>query len=101
MNRLLRVFLDISSRALGMTCVTSDCPSASIRVSRGPTTVVFPAPMIICCTLLCPFTLTLSTNHATISTCLFRSSRSKRNSNTRKRGSYSAAGTPPALACFM
>lgn len=45
---------DISSSALGTTCVTSDLPSASIMASMGPITVVLPAPMIIWCTVLCP-----------------------------------------------
>ena len=42
---------DISTNADGTTLNTKDSPSANINASNGATTVVFPAPMIICLTL--------------------------------------------------
>ena len=48
-----RMLRDCSSSAVGMTCVTSVWPSARISANRGPSTVVLPWPMIICCTRLC------------------------------------------------
>ena len=87
-EKRLRITLRVcSNNAVGITCVTSDSPSASISANNGPTTVVLPAPMIICCTRDSP-RRTLSTNQFTISTCRRRSNRSKMYSNTKKRGSY-------------
>mmetsp|Transcript_10210 Transcript_10210/g.31422 ORF Transcript_10210/g.31422 Transcript_10210/m.31422 type:complete len:282 (-) Transcript_10210:938-1783(-) len=75
-----------SSSAVGITCVTSFSPSARISASSGPTTVVLPAPMIICWTRESP-RRTFSTNHSTISTWRSRSTRPKMYSKSRKRGS--------------
>ena len=56
-------------------------------VRRGPTTVVFPCPMIICFTNDLPC-LKLLINSFTNATCILRNTIDHVNSNTRKRGSY-------------
>ena len=46
-NAALMTLLDISSSEPGTTCVTDRAPSAKMRASKGATTVVLPAPIII------------------------------------------------------
>mmetsp|Transcript_24231 Transcript_24231/g.49041 ORF Transcript_24231/g.49041 Transcript_24231/m.49041 type:complete len:271 (+) Transcript_24231:473-1285(+) len=89
---------DISSSALGTTESTSEEPSASMSVMSGATTVVFPAPMIICFTLLPPF-LTILTKFRTISICFLRRRMFHTNSNMRKRGSKDALSPSRSVKC--
>mmetsp|Transcript_47132 Transcript_47132/g.111093 ORF Transcript_47132/g.111093 Transcript_47132/m.111093 type:complete len:219 (+) Transcript_47132:1483-2139(+) len=88
---------DISSSAFGTTDSTNADPSASISVISGATTVVFPAPMIICLTFDPPHR-TMSTNLWTMSICFWRSRMFHTNSNMRKRGSNVISPCPRASA---
>ena len=84
----------ISRSALGTTDTTKLSPSASMSANNGATTVVLPAPMIICFTVDRPASASLL-NFSTISTCLGRKKRFQTNSKTRNRGSRP---TPLAVA---
>ena len=53
LKHFLNTFLDCSNKLVGMTWVTNVFPSAKHKDSKGDTTVVLPAPIIICCTI-CP-----------------------------------------------
>mmetsp|Transcript_70148 Transcript_70148/g.123670 ORF Transcript_70148/g.123670 Transcript_70148/m.123670 type:complete len:207 (-) Transcript_70148:7862-8482(-) len=84
-----------SSSGLGTTSMTRPCPSASMRASRGLTTVVLPAPMIICFTRDWPC-LRDPMNSWTSWTCSLRSMMFHVNSNTRNRGSHRQPPRPPS-----
>ena len=80
------VVLLISTKAFGTTDNTRCFPSATIKANNGATTLVLPAPMIICFT----FDLSLFKHFLkslTISTCFFLSCMFHINSKTRYRGS--------------
>mmetsp|Transcript_95047 Transcript_95047/g.204059 ORF Transcript_95047/g.204059 Transcript_95047/m.204059 type:complete len:338 (-) Transcript_95047:413-1426(-) len=83
-------FRVMSSKAEGIVCNTAVLPSARQRASMGPTTVVFPAPMIICWHEERPCAVRPRRSR-TISTCLRRSMKEERNSNVSMRGSSRAA----------
>ena len=73
---------DISTSALGTTLSTSESPSARMSASSGATTVVLPAPMIICFTMLRP-PATAARKLFTMLTCLARSRMFHTNSKLR------------------
>mmetsp|Transcript_5090 Transcript_5090/g.12332 ORF Transcript_5090/g.12332 Transcript_5090/m.12332 type:complete len:336 (+) Transcript_5090:4625-5632(+) len=81
-------FLDISKRDVGTTRVTREFPSASISESIGATTVLFPAPMIICRTRL-SFFLFACRKVLMSTTCFLRSKMLYKYSKARYRGSNS------------
>mmetsp|Transcript_87073 Transcript_87073/g.144828 ORF Transcript_87073/g.144828 Transcript_87073/m.144828 type:complete len:234 (+) Transcript_87073:603-1304(+) len=94
---LRRTLRENSSRGLGTTSMTSPSPSASISARRGLTTVVLPAPMIICFTNDLP-DRRLDMNSRTSATCSLRNMMFHVNSNTRNRGSY-VSGPSRATKC--
>ena len=77
-------------REPGQIETTSDCMSASIMQQIGPTTLVLPAPMIICCTQneRGPPSRRAATNLRIVAICADRSKKPVTDSKIKKRGSY-------------
>mmetsp|Transcript_88232 Transcript_88232/g.234615 ORF Transcript_88232/g.234615 Transcript_88232/m.234615 type:complete len:201 (+) Transcript_88232:85-687(+) len=96
------MFRVISSSGAGTTCTTSFSGVPRMSASRGDTTVVLPAPMIIWWhRLSCALPSDAPRNSRTSSICDLRSMMLDTNSNRRKRGSYVSCALPLPLSLLL